>query len=289
MHRMGYQALLFCPEEKTARVVTQVLNELEFSVEPCSEPFAAVKKLMAQHFDALVVDCDNEQNATLLFKGRAILDRTRILCWWRLSKARPELRKHSVSAPTWSLPNLLMLSSRRAHFAWREVSSAREKQRNLQHKHQRHLRSTRLWPLHRFRAEFPPPVASTSAFELDVEPAPQPDASEAALLEYMPDSVPTGSAPANSGRRLATGRYLGDDQAVSLATGLEASGRAHGIGLASRGRSRRAIGSDFCARRRSTKPRSPAVELRPRRLQPSKRPALWAHRSPRRWLRRRPG
>jgi TonB family protein len=66
---MSYQALLFCPDEKTARTVAQILGELEFTVEPCLEPFAAVKKLMSQHFDAIVVDCDNEQNATLLFKS----------------------------------------------------------------------------------------------------------------------------------------------------------------------------------------------------------------------------
>jgi periplasmic protein TonB len=66
---MGYQALLFCPDEKTARTVTQVLSELEFNVEPCVETFAAVKKLMGRHFDAVVVDCDNEQNAALLFKS----------------------------------------------------------------------------------------------------------------------------------------------------------------------------------------------------------------------------
>jgi len=66
---MGYEALLFCPDEKTARTVTQVLSELEFNVEACLEPFAAVKRLMGQHFDAVVVDCDNEQNATLLFKS----------------------------------------------------------------------------------------------------------------------------------------------------------------------------------------------------------------------------
>jgi TonB family protein len=66
---MGYQALLFCPDEKTARTVTQVLSELDFEVVPCTEPFAAVKKLMGEHFDAVVVDCDNEQNATLLFKS----------------------------------------------------------------------------------------------------------------------------------------------------------------------------------------------------------------------------
>ncbi|MGA7512333.1 MAG: TonB family protein [Candidatus Sulfotelmatobacter sp.] len=66
---MGYQALLFCPDEKTARAVTQVLSELDFTVIPCTEPFGAVKKLMGEHFDAVVVDCDNEQNATLLFKS----------------------------------------------------------------------------------------------------------------------------------------------------------------------------------------------------------------------------
>jgi protein TonB len=66
---MGYQALLFCPDEKTARTVTQVLTDLDFAVVPCTEPFAAVKKLMGEHFDAVVVDCDNEQNATLLFKS----------------------------------------------------------------------------------------------------------------------------------------------------------------------------------------------------------------------------
>jgi periplasmic protein TonB len=66
---MGYTALLFCPDEKTVRTVTQVLSELEFTVEACIEPFAAVKKLMSTHFDAVVVDCDNEQNATLLFKS----------------------------------------------------------------------------------------------------------------------------------------------------------------------------------------------------------------------------
>src|SRR6266700_715518 len=66
---MSYQALLFWPDERTAHVVTQVLSEVEFSVESCNEPFAAVKRLMAKHFDAIVVDCDNEQNATLLFKS----------------------------------------------------------------------------------------------------------------------------------------------------------------------------------------------------------------------------
>lgn len=66
---MGYQALLFCPDERAARAVTQVLSELDFEVSLCTEPFGAVKKMMAAVFDAVVVDCENEQNATLLFKS----------------------------------------------------------------------------------------------------------------------------------------------------------------------------------------------------------------------------
>ncbi len=66
---MGYQALLFCPDEKLARVVSQVFGELDFTVEAVEEPFAAVKRLMAQRYDAMVVDCENEANASLLFKS----------------------------------------------------------------------------------------------------------------------------------------------------------------------------------------------------------------------------
>lgn len=66
---MSYRALLFCPDEAAARLVTQVLSELEFTVELSFEPFVTVQKLAAEPFDAVVVDCANEENAALLFKG----------------------------------------------------------------------------------------------------------------------------------------------------------------------------------------------------------------------------
>src|SRR4051812_14329171 len=66
---MSYRALLFCPDEAAARLVTQVLSELEFAVELSLEPFVTVQKLSAEAFDAVVVDCANEENAALLFKG----------------------------------------------------------------------------------------------------------------------------------------------------------------------------------------------------------------------------
>ncbi len=66
---MSYRALLFCPDETAARLVTQVLSELDFTVELSFEPFVTVQKLTAEPFDAVVVDCANEENASLLFKG----------------------------------------------------------------------------------------------------------------------------------------------------------------------------------------------------------------------------
>src|SRR5512140_3559417 len=66
---MSFRCLLFCPDEKAALVVSQVLNELDFTVENVTESFAAVQRLTAEHFHALVVDCQNEQDASLLFKA----------------------------------------------------------------------------------------------------------------------------------------------------------------------------------------------------------------------------
>ena len=192
LNAMSYQALLFCPDEKTARVVSQVLSELEFTVEPCHEPFSAVKKLMVQHFDALVVDCDNEQNAALLFKsarnsgsnqaslavavveGQAgVAKAFRLGANLVLTKpihveqskgtlrvARGLLRKGqaakaAAAAPGAAAPTMFVQPP--ASFSPSQKNAA-------------------------------PPSLSASAFELDAEPMPIPDAADAALLEYMPDS-----------------------------------------------------------------------------------------------------
>ncbi|MBV9341601.1 MAG: hypothetical protein JO159_12010, partial [Acidobacteria bacterium] len=65
---MSHKSLLFCPDEKTARTVIQVLSELDFTVDSAPEASVAVRKLADERFDALVVDCQNEADAALLFK-----------------------------------------------------------------------------------------------------------------------------------------------------------------------------------------------------------------------------
>jgi protein TonB len=205
---MSYKALLFCPDDKTARVVTQVLSELEFQVEPCSEPFAAVKKLMAEHFDAIVVDCDNEQNATLLFKsahnsgsnqsslavavveGQAgVAKAFRIGANLVLTKpinveqskgtlrvARGLLRKTDATKPPSAAPATPLSSRSAASIDTMRPPTAQipEPKPTLAHLPAQPLPS-------------PIPAVSASVFDVEEEPAPKPEPAEAALLESMPD------------------------------------------------------------------------------------------------------
>jgi TonB family protein len=196
---MSYQALLFCPDERTARVVSQVLSELEFSVEPCHEPFAAVKKLMAQHFDALVVDCENEQNAALLFKSARNSSSN------QASLAVAVVEGQAGVAKAFRLGANLVLTKpihvEQSKGTLRVARGLLRKGQTVKPVGDPLPAVPRMpAPFSATPAGTPPPAASASAFELDAEPAPQPDPADAALLEYMPDSIPAG---ADSSQQLA--------------------------------------------------------------------------------------
>ena len=203
---MSYQALLFCPDEKTARVVSQVLGELEFTVEPCHEPFAAVKKLMVQHFDALVVDCENEQNAALLFKSARNSSSN------QASLAVAVVEGQAGVAKAFRLgANLVLTKPIHVEQSKGTLRVARGLLRKGQAVKSAGISGSAEAPAVAkpfAPAPFPPPQSitpprsvSASAFELDAEPAPQPDLVDAALLEYMPDSPLSGGE--NSARSAA--------------------------------------------------------------------------------------
>jgi protein TonB len=200
---MSYKALLFCPEEKTALVVTQVLTELGFHTEPCNEVFTAVKKLTSEHFDAIVVDCDNEQNAGLLFKSAlhsgsnqqslavaVVEDQNGVAAAFRLGAnlvltkpisleqsrstlrvARGLLRKNEGTRPSdSSLPTTSSAQSEVASLT--DLVAAKP------------IPSVPPVPL--FSAAAAP---AASVFEIEKEPEPALEPGEAALLESMPDPL----------------------------------------------------------------------------------------------------
>ena len=237
---MSYKALLFCPDERTARVVTQVLTELEFQVEPCNEPFAAVKKLMAEHFDAVVVDCDNEQNATLLFKSARNSGSN------QTSLSVAVVEGQSGVAKAFRIGANLVLTK---PINVEQSKGTLRVARGLLRKGE----TTKLSPPKTFAEPAPgamethsvppqsafkpasitspaPPLApavtasTSSAFELEKEPAPEPEPAEAALLESMQD--PTPPAATKQYPWQPTSKPMAEPMATALKRAAEAAGQA---------------------------------------------------------------
>jgi protein TonB len=197
---MSYKALLFCPDEKTARTVTQVLTDLDFQVEPCNEPFAAVKKLTTEHFDAVVVDCDNEQNAALLFKSarNSALNQT--------SLAVAVVEGQSGGAKAFRIgANLVLTKPINVEQSKGTLRVARGLLRKTEAAKATSTPPSSLGGRIESRPAERPPAATvhaphaaaaasiSSVFEVDKEPEAKPEPAEAALLESMRD--PTGNKP----------------------------------------------------------------------------------------------
>src|SRR3989449_3813781 len=66
---MALHLLLFSSDEKAALALRQVLAELDFEVDHCPEIFASVEKLTRRNFDVIVVDWDDEPEASFLLKS----------------------------------------------------------------------------------------------------------------------------------------------------------------------------------------------------------------------------
>jgi DNA-binding response OmpR family regulator len=63
------QSLLFGPNEKTAVVIRQLLQQLGTGVRWESDVPGAVRQLATERFDFLIVECDNTENGRLLLKS----------------------------------------------------------------------------------------------------------------------------------------------------------------------------------------------------------------------------
>src|SRR5579863_1823420 len=241
---MSYKALLFCPDEKTARTVTQVLTELDFHVEPCNDPFGAVKKLTTEHFDALVVDCDNEQNAMLLFKsahnstsnqaslavaiveGQAgVAKAFRIGANLVLTKpinveqskgtlrvARGLLRKTDAAKPASAAPAPQPPA--------RPVTTIDAKRLSAPQIPEQRPASLPMQP-----PPSPIPSVSASMFEVEADLGPKPDSTEAALLESMPDPAPA-SATTREYPWQPISKPAAEPMATALRRAAEATGRS---------------------------------------------------------------
>jgi CheY-like chemotaxis protein len=66
---MSLQALVLCSDDKIMRVLRRVLSDLEIGVELCADADSAVRKLTRRRFEAVVVDCNDEDMAAQVLKS----------------------------------------------------------------------------------------------------------------------------------------------------------------------------------------------------------------------------
>src|SRR4029077_6192031 len=66
---MALSSLVVCPDLKAVQVLSQILRELNIEAEHCGDLAQAAARLAAQHFDAVVVDCQDQLPAIELIAG----------------------------------------------------------------------------------------------------------------------------------------------------------------------------------------------------------------------------
>src|ERR1700736_3819615 len=66
---MALTSLMVCADLKAVQVLSQILQELNIQAEHCGDLAAATVRLAAQHFDAVVVDCQDQLPAIELIAG----------------------------------------------------------------------------------------------------------------------------------------------------------------------------------------------------------------------------
>jgi periplasmic protein TonB len=66
---MATRVFLLSADEKAVHVITQILDEQDIRFEHSSDATFTLKRLAGQHFDVLVVDCDNPDSAMQVFNS----------------------------------------------------------------------------------------------------------------------------------------------------------------------------------------------------------------------------
>src|SRR5215467_15755025 len=66
---MNLQALLLSSDEGILRVLRRVLGDLEIKVDHCSDSDAAIRKLTRERFEAVIVDCTDEDTAASVLRS----------------------------------------------------------------------------------------------------------------------------------------------------------------------------------------------------------------------------
>jgi CheY-like chemotaxis protein len=66
---MSLKSLVLCCDEKIVRVLRRVLSDLDISIEHCTDPDGAIRKLTRERFEAVIIDCTDQKTAAQVLKS----------------------------------------------------------------------------------------------------------------------------------------------------------------------------------------------------------------------------
>src|SRR6478672_10826800 len=78
---MALTSLVVCADLKAVQVLSQILRELNIAAEHCADLASAAGRLASEHFDAVVIDCQDQMPAIELIAGvrRSLINRSTLI------------------------------------------------------------------------------------------------------------------------------------------------------------------------------------------------------------------
>lgn len=127
---MNLQSLVVCSDDRTVRLLRNVLSELEIDVEHCADPAQASKKLSHERFEAVIIDCKDRRDFSLL-EGIRAGDRNRRSMTVAIIDARSDLHATFESGANFVVYKPISSEKAKSSFRAARALMQRERRRSV--------------------------------------------------------------------------------------------------------------------------------------------------------------
>jgi CheY-like chemotaxis protein len=127
---MNLQSLVVCSDDRTVRLLRSVLSELDIEVEHCPNQAEATKKLAQQRFEAVIIDCKDGEDFSLL-RGIRAGDRNRRSMTVAIIDARSDLHATFESGANFVVYKPISSEKAKSSFRAARALMQRERRRSV--------------------------------------------------------------------------------------------------------------------------------------------------------------
>jgi CheY-like chemotaxis protein len=126
---MGLTSLLVCPDAQPVQVLSRILQDMGIAVEPCGDLRMARARLVDQHFDVFLIDCQDEKAALELIAHARNSSPNKTIVVIAIVSARNEVR--DIFAKGASFVLYKPISRERATHSMRSARSLMQNERRV--------------------------------------------------------------------------------------------------------------------------------------------------------------